>query len=93
MIEGFMNEDRGGPEAAREEYIRSVLGQDDPAPAPIEQDLSPAEYIFLTQAMEKLIEKSGDRIAREYMMEDSDSGTKYRGRFTLERVRNPELEG
>lgn len=74
-----------------QDYVRSVLGQDSPAPEPIQQDLSPAEYIFLEQAMEKMIAKDGDSMEREYVMEDEINGVWYRGRFTLEKLRGPEL--
>ena len=74
-----------------QDYVRSVLGQDSPAPEPIQQDLSPEEALFLGQALEKLIAKEGDSMEREYVLEDEINGVWYRGRFTLERIRSPEL--
>jgi hypothetical protein len=69
-----------------QEYVRSVLNQDDPAPEPIQQDLSPEEQAFLEQALEKMIAKERDRMEREYVMEDEINGIWYRGRFKLERI-------
>jgi hypothetical protein len=89
-----------GHEAAQD-YVRSVLGQDDvhwqdgevlEEISPIQQDLGQEENAFLAQALEKMIAKEGDRMEREYMLEDDVNGVRYRGRFTLERIRDPELE-
>ena len=80
---------------AAQDYVRSVLGQEDPEPEtiqPVIQYLSPEESLFLEQALEKLIEKQGDKMEREYMLEDKEKGVSYRGRFTLERIRITELE-
>jgi hypothetical protein len=78
--------------AAAQDYVRSVLGQDSPAPEPIQQELSPEEQAFLEQALEKMIAKEGELLEREYKLEDEINGVWYRGRFTLERIPNPELE-
>ena len=80
---------------AAQDYVRSVLGPDDPEPEPIQpviQDLSPEESLFLEQALEKMITKEGDKMEREYMLQDDINGGRYRARFTLERVPNSELE-
>lgn len=77
-----------GHEAAQD-YVRSVLGQDSPAPEPIQQDLSPEEALFLEQALEKMIAKEGDRMEREYVLEDEINAVRYRGKFILERIPNP----
>ncbi len=79
---------------AAQDYVRSVLGQEDPEPEPIQQDLSPEESLFLEQALEKMIAKQGDKMEREYQLvgEDPNGTVYYRARFTLERLPNPELE-
>ena len=79
---------------AAQDYVRSVLGQDDraPEPEPVQQDLSPEESLFLEQALEKLIAKEGDKMEREYTLKDDIDGGRYRARFILERIPNPELE-
>lgn len=69
-----------------QDYVRSVLGQDSPSPEPIKQDLSPEENAFLTRALERMIEKEGDTMEREYALEDEISGNRYRARFHLERI-------
>jgi hypothetical protein len=53
---------------------------------PIQQDLSPEENAFLTQALERMIAKEGDSMERECVMEDEISGNRYRARFYLERI-------
>ena len=47
----------------------------------------------IAEALEKMIAKGGDKIEREYALEDKENGVGYKGRFTLERVRSTELEG
>jgi len=69
-----------------QDYVRAVLGQDVLAPEPIQQDLSPEEEAFLGQALERMIEKEGDTMEREYALEDEISGNRYRARFYLERI-------
>lgn len=88
-----------------QDYVRAVLGQDNQAPEPIlmvdeaagiesiQQDLSQEENAFLAQALEKMIEKDGEMLEREYFLEDEISGIRYRATFALERIRSPELAG